>query len=183
MRSFILAAAAAASCLAALPAGAQTLKPGLWEMTNKMNSPQMDQAMAEMQKQIAAMPPAERKQMEEMMAKQGVKMVPNAGQGMSVQMCMTKEMVEQNAMPMEKNDCKITSQSKSGSTHKMAFSCPNPPSSGEMQWTMASPEAYSSRMTVKTTVQGKTETMTMEGSGRWLKADCGTVKPMAVPKK
>ncbi|QJW85923.1 DUF3617 domain-containing protein [Ramlibacter terrae] len=150
-----------------------------------MNNPQMDQAMADMQKQMAAMPPAERKQMEEMMAKQGVRMAaPAAGGGMTVQVCMTQEMVARNDVPMQEG-CRVTNQQRTGNTTKMAFACANPPSTGEGQFTFAGPEAYSSRMTVKTTLQGKAETMTMEGSGKWVQADCGTVKPMgsAAPKK
>jgi hypothetical protein len=176
---------AAALGVACLPVMGQTLKPGLWEIHNKMGgNAQMDQAMAEMQKQMASMSPAERKQMETMMAQRGMQMPQaGAGGGMAMRICMTKEMVERNEMPMEKSDCKITSQSKSGNTMKMAFSCPNPPSTGETQFTLAGPEAYSSNITVKTVVDGKNETMTMDGSGKWLAADCGAVKPMGVPKK
>jgi hypothetical protein len=174
--------AAAALAALALPAAAQSLKPGLWEVTNKMGgSPQMDQAMAEMQKQLAAMPPEQRKQMEAMMAKQGMQMAkPAAGGGMALKICMTKEMVERNDVPMQ-GDCKVTSQQRSGSTTKIAYTCSNPPSSGEGTFTHIGPEAYSSKMTVKTAVQGKTETMTMEGSGKWLAADCGAIKPMQAP--
>ena len=31
--------------------------------------------------------------------------------------------------------------------------------------------------------KGKTETMTMDTTGKWLKADCGNVKPFTPPKK
>lgn len=180
MSPFVAVAAAAAL---SLPVAAQNLKPGLWEINNKMDNPQMNQAMAEMQKQMAAMPPDQRKQMEAMLAKQGVKMGSGAG-GMSVQTCMTKEMVERGHVPMDnKADCKITRQSRSGSTLNMAYTCSNPPSSGEGSFTYHGSEAYSSKMKVTTTVQGKPETMLMEGSGRWLKADCGNLKPMAPPKK
>jgi hypothetical protein len=179
---FIAAAALATACL---PLSAQTLKPGLWEINNKIGgSPQMDEAMAEMQKQMAAMPPEQRKQMEAMMAQRGMQVPkPGAGGGMAMRICMTKEMVERNEMPMEKSDCKVTSQSKSGNTMKMAFSCPNPPSTGETQFTLNGSEAYTSKITVKTVVDGKSETMTMDGSGKWVAADCGAVKPMVVPKK
>jgi hypothetical protein len=183
MRSSFLAAAAAL-CLAALPAGAQVLKPGLWEINNKMSGGQMDQAMADLQKQMAQMSPAERKQMEEMMGRQGVRMAPAAGGGggMTVQMCMTKEMVERNDMPMQ-DGCRMTQHSRSGNTMKMAFACTNPPSSGEGQVTFSSPEAYTSKMTMRMQEKGKTETMTMDTAGKWLKADCGNVKPPAPAKK
>jgi hypothetical protein len=182
MRPSFLAAAAAALCIAAMPASAQTMKPGLWEINNKMGGGQMDQAMAEMHKQMQQMSPAERKQMEDMLAKQGVRMSPGAGGGMSVQMCMTKEMVERNDMPMQEG-CRMTQNTRSGNTMKMAFTCTNPPSSGEGQVTFSSPEAYTSKMTIRTQEKGRTETMTMDTTGKWLKADCGNVKPLAPPKK
>lgn len=180
-RSLLAAAVLAALSLSA---AAQSLKPGLWEVTNKTSgNPQMEQAMAEMQKQLASMPPAQRKQMEEAMAKQGMKMTAGAG-GMAMQICMTKEMAEGTPVQMDpKSDCKVTSQSRSGNTTKMAYACSNPPSSGEGTFTSNGPEAYTSRMVTKTTHQGKAETLTMEGSGKWLKADCGNIKPMQPPKK
>jgi hypothetical protein len=171
-----LAAAAALLSLAAGAAGAQAMKPGLWEINNKMGGGQMDAAMAEMRKQMAAMPPDQRKQMEAMMAQQGVRMAPGAGGGMALQVCMTKEMAERNDMPMQEG-CRMTKNQRSGTTVHFAFTCSNPPSSGEGQANFATPETYSSHMTVRATVQGKTQTTTMDATGKWLKADCGNVKP------
>jgi len=179
MRMHLVAAAAVLAI--AVPAGAQTMKPGLWEIHNKTSGGQMDQAMAEMQKQLAQMPPEQRKQMEAAMAQQGVKLVPGTGGGMTVQMCMTREMVERNDVPMEKG-CTSTQQKKSANRIQYTFTCANPPSSGEGEVSFT-PESYTSRSTIKAVVDGKSETMTMEGTGRWLKADCGEVKPMPVPKR
>lgn len=176
--SLITPVVLAAACL---PVSAQSMKPGLWEIHNKMQGGEMDAAMAQMQQQMAQMSPAERKQMEAMLAKQGVRMAPSAG-AMAVQVCMTKEMVERNDPPMQ-DGCKVTQNQRSGNTHRFAFACSNPPSSGEGQVTYQGPEAYTSRMTVKTSTGGKTDTTTMESSGKWLKADCGNVKPVQVPKK
>ncbi|MDB5859768.1 MAG: hypothetical protein JWQ76_3457 [Ramlibacter sp.] len=178
---FVLAAAVLAA--ACLPAGAQSLKPGLWEINNKMKgSSEMDQAMVEMQKQLASMPPDQRKQMEAMMAQRGVRMAPAAGGGMTMQMCMTKEMADRNDVPMQ-DGCTMTKQQRSGNTMKMAFNCTKPPSSGEGEFTFMGAEAYKSHMVVKTMAQGKPETMEMDAAGKWLGADCGSVKPPMVPKK
>ena len=177
---------AAALVVFATTAGAQNLKPGLWEITQKMNSGtgELNQQMAQLQKQLAAMPPAQRKQMEQMMAKQGVQMDGGApGGGMSIKTCMTKEMIERSELPAQQSDCKMTQQSRSGNTMKMAYTCTRPPSSGEGQYTFTSPEAYSMKMVVTSTAQGKPRTMELEGSGRWLGADCGNIKPIAPPKK
>ena len=130
------------------------------------------------------MPPAQRKQMEEMMAKQGVQMGGAGAGGVSVRVCMTKEMVEQSPVPMQQQgECKMTTQQRTGNTYKMAYTCANPPSSGEGEYTFMGPEAYKGKMTVVSNVRGKQENMTMEGSGKWLGADCGTIKPIALPPK
>ena len=64
-------------------ANAQTMKAGLWEITQKMKSgsAEMNNAMAAMQDQMAKMTPQQRKQMQDMMAKQGVNMDLGAGGG------------------------------------------------------------------------------------------------------
>ncbi len=161
-------------------AHAQSTKPGLWEINQKVGgNPEMDKAMAEMQQQLASMPPAQRKQMEQMMAAQGVKL--GQGGGMSVQVCVTPEMAAQQEVPVQKEgDCTTKVQSRSGNTMKVAFSCKNPPSSGEGTYVFRGDTGYDMKMLVKTTEGGKPVTTTMEGTGRWLGADCGKVKPITL---
>ena len=167
----------------AVSVSAQSLKPGLWEVTNKMQSAsgEMEKARAQMQSQLAGMPPEQRKMMEEMMAKQGLKMGAGGPGGMSARVCMTKDMVERNDVPVQQGNCKTTMQQRTGNTMKMAFTCPDPPSSGEGVYTIVSPEAYTMKMVVRTTLQGKPETMNMDASGKWLSADCGSIKPLQPP--
>ena len=162
-------------------AHAQSTKPGLWEINQKVGgNPEMDKAMAEMQQQLASMPPAQRKQMEQMMAAQGVKL--GQGGGMSVQVCVTPEMAAQQEVPVQKEgDCTTKVQSRSGNTMKVAFSCKNPPSSGEGTYVFRGDTGYDMKMLVKTSEGGKPVTTTMEGTGRWLGADCGKVKPITLP--
>ena len=178
MKSHCLAAALLACSCAA---GAQNLKPGLWEVTQKMQSSGGE--MEQMQQQLAAMPPEQRKMVEEMMAKQGVKPGAGGAGGMSVKTCMTKEMVEKNELPAQQGDCKTTHQSRSGNTMKFGVACTKPPSTGEGQVTFTSPEAYSMKMVVTSESRGKPEKMNMEGGGKWLGSDCGNIKPMAPPAK
>lgn len=180
---------AACACMAGLlianpPALAQNAKPGLWEIHQKMGgSAEIDKAMAQMQQQMASMPPAQRKQMQDMMAKQGMSMG-GAGGGISVKMCMTKEMAERNEMPQaQQGDCKSSTSPRVGNTQKISFVCTQPPSSGEGQITFTSSESYTLKMVTTTSVKGKPEKMTLDGSGKWLWADCGAVKPMTAPKK
>ena len=167
--------ALAAAC-AAFGASAQNLKPGLWEVQHKMKgNPEMERQLEEARKQMAAMPPEQRKQMEAMMAGRGVQT--GAG-GQSVRMCLTREMVERNEIPAQQGDCRITNQQRTGSTLKVTFTCTNPPSSGDSQMTINSPESYAIRTTATSSIDGRVEKMSVEGTGKWLGADCGSVKPM-----
>lgn len=184
MNKFHLILAASVLTWGAAAANAQTMKPGLWEMSTKTagGSGEMERAMAESQKHMAAMSPVQRKKMEEMMAKQGIRMGQPGG-GISAKMCMTKEMIDRNEVTRQEGNCKQTSSQKIGNTMKFTVVCTEPPSTGEGQVTFISPEAYSTKMSFHTTRQGKPESMVMESSGKFLSSDCGTIKPLALPTK
>lgn len=169
--------------MSATGAFAQTTAPGLWEIQNKMGgNPEMDKAMAQMQKQMANMPPAQRKQMEAMMGQNGVSI--GAGGAMTVKVCITPEMAARAEMPSQTHgECTSSLVSRSGGTIKSKFSCTNPPASGEGTYTFSGDKAYTMHMVMQTMRNGKPESMTMDGQGRWLAADCGAVKPIAVPAK
>jgi hypothetical protein len=184
MKNLHLVPAGCVLSLAAAACGAQTIKPGLWEMSTRMagGSGDMEKLMAESQKHMDAMPPEQRKKMAEMMAKQGINMG-TPGSGMSVKICMTKEMIERNEVTRQEGNCKQTGAQRTGNTMTFSVACTKPPSTGEGQVTFSSPEAYTTKMTIHTTRQGKPETMKMESAGKFLSADCGSIKPMAVPAK
>lgn len=179
MKTYHLAAALAAATFA-IGASAQNLKPGLWEVTNNMRtgSGEMEKQMAQMQREMASMPPDQRRMMEEMMAKQGMKMGAGGGRGMSVKQCMTKDMVERNEFPSQQGDCRTTKQQRSGNVMKFSVACSNPPSTGEGQVTFVSPEAYTMKMNINHSAGGKADNMSMDMSGKWLSSDCGSVKPV-----
>ncbi len=156
----------------------QKLAPGLWENTTQMNISSAaggtDEAMARMQKEMAAMPPEQRKMVQDMMAKQGVGM---GAQPNSVRVCVSAEQAEKGTLPQD-GRCTQDSLQRSGNTLRMKFSCQGPPpSSGEGEYTFSSNKAYSGRMKVVTSVKGQPASMNMEVSGRWISADCGTLKP------
>jgi hypothetical protein len=166
-------------------AQAQKLSPGLWENTMSMKSQnaEMDASMAKMQAELAKMPADQRKMMEEMMSKRGVAIAPaGAGSGMAVRTCISKEQAERGEPPEDdKRQCKRESLTRSGSTMKFKFICSNPPSTGEGEYTFASDKAYTGKMTMTSQVKGKPSTMEMQQSGKWLGADCGTLKPVGKP--
>jgi hypothetical protein len=166
-------------------AHAQNIKPGLWEFTTQVSGGggKMTDAMAQAQKQMESMPPDQRKMMQDMMAKQGVQMGTSAGGGMAIKVCMTQEMVERNEVSSHQGDCTHTNSPRIGNTLKFSYVCSKPPSSGEGQVTFTSPEAYTTKMTSTTTIQGRPEKMDMQNNARWLGSNCGSVKPLAMPKK
>ena len=177
-------AAIAVAC--PLAVSAQSMKPGLWEITHNTKGGvggQAADAQAKMQREMANMSPEQKKMMQEMMAKHG--MQPGGGGGMSVKTCMTKEMIDRNEVPSQKGDCQTTKQQKTGNTMKFTVVCNNPPSTGEGQVTFLSPEAYTMKMAMQSKVDGKPQSMNMEASGKWLSADCGSIKPPApaAPRK
>jgi|LakMenEpi03Aug12_release.lakeMendotaPanAssembly.Ray.scaffolds.fasta_scaffold302841_2 hypothetical protein len=177
----LLAALTAGVC--ALSVQAQVSKAGLWEVTSKLGgSAEMDKAMAQMQQQMASMPPEQRKQMEAMLAKQGMSMTATPG-GVMSRMCITRDMVERGQMPVQsQGDCTSTASNKSSSGMTLKFSCASPPSSGEAQYTFMGDSAYTMKMKINTPQQGKPVITTMDSSGKWLGADCGPIKPMVMPK-
>lgn len=180
-----IAVAACAVAVGALAVGAsaQDLKPGLWEIASSMTSPsgELEKAAAEMQAQLADLPPEQRKLMEEMMAKQGVKMGGGSPGGMTVRTCMTREQVARNELPAQQGKCKTRSQPRAGNVVKMSFSCSDPASSGDAVYTFVSPEAFTSQVVVRSSAQGQARTMNMNAKGKWLGADCGNVKPDVMP--
>ena len=182
LKTVLTAFAAVSVILAALPASAQASRPGLWEVTSKVGgNAEMDKAMAKMQQQMANMPADQRKMMEDMLAKQGVGMGSGGG-GFSAKICMTKEMSDRNQLPVQQQgDCKTTLSDKTATGMKMVFTCTNPPSSGEGQFTFNGDTAYSMKMKLSSNVQGKPQSTLIEGSGKFLTADCGNIKPMVLP--
>ena len=174
---------ATALTLASLHAAAQTQAPGLWEHSFKMKSQdaETDQAMADMQKQMAAMPPEQRKQIEQMMASRGMSM---GAQGTVVKVCVTKEDMARKAEPQFREGCKQQVLQRTANSMKVKFECTQPqPMSGEGEMNFPSDKAYTGKSTITSQANGKAQQMTMEMAGKWLAADCGDVKPRPAPAK
>lgn len=170
------------TAFAALPSSAQNMKPGLWEITNKITSQnsRLAQQMTEMQKQIANMPPEQRKAIEQMMAKNsGVNLPTMTDDGMRVKMCMSKDMVEQNQLPVQQQgNCSHQRSPVVKGGMKISFACTNPESSGEGTVSFASDTAYAMNMKMMAVIEGKKEMTSISAKGKWLGADCGDIKPV-----
>jgi hypothetical protein len=165
--------------LAAGAASAQSFKPGVWELSNKVQTgdPQRDQALSAMATQLKNLPPEQRAQLEAMMNKNGVSM-PKAGADGSIvsTACLTPEMAARKELPISQ-DGKCTSKQKpvSGGMD-VTFSCTEPKTSGQGQIRFIDENNYVMNATATNESNGKPMTLKLETRARWLGATC-PVKP------
>jgi hypothetical protein len=167
--------------VAAQPVLAQTFKAGLWETNSKAGSGsgKLQGLMAMAQQQMAAMSPEQRAKVDGMMARQGVVL---SGDGIVAKMCITPEMATAHQMPLQqRGTCSYQSSKMVGNTLKFSFSCTNPQGAGDGTVTFSSPAAYTATTRVNTTATGESETVNIDSTGRWLGADCGSIRPLAPP--
>jgi len=169
---------------ATLHAGAQQLdmKPGLWELNNKVSSadPQLQSAMSEMQKQLANMSPDQRQALQQMMDRNGVQINIGSGGALQSRMCMTREMIARREFPVQEGNCRQDVTPLSARRMKVAFSCTKPRASGEGEMTMDSDTSYRARVRIRS--EERSGTVDMDVSGKWLGPDCGGVKPVGGQK-
>lgn len=178
------------AALIALPASAALpIKPGLWETSSKMQTAEgeLGTAMAVLQQQMANMTPEQRKSLEAMIAKNGGGIaVPEFGKDGSVltKVCLTPEMIANSQLPSgtKQNGCTHKNAPLAGGILTTTFSCTNPPAQGQVRFVLKSETSYTMTMNTTATINGATQTMSAQGSGTWVSADCGKVKPVAPPK-
>ncbi|WP_372624768.1 DUF3617 domain-containing protein [Arsukibacterium sp.] len=158
-----------------LPASAEKLKldvePGLWQhsFTIQTASGELERAMQQLEQQLANMPAAQRQMMEKMMANQGMSF---DLKGSSMQVCLTQQQIDRGQLPQQ-DGCQQQLNQTGDSSYRFSFSCDtNPPTSGEGEMTFSSRKAYNGSARFTTNVNGKAEQMTMQQSGKWLKAEC-----------
>lgn len=109
-----------------------------------------------------------------------------APKGFSTKICMTQADVNNDKpqMPTQPNNpCKVTSSKVVGQTYSAETAC-----SGQMvgtshfEITYDKPEHYAGHSVFNGTVGGQKFSSNTKFEGKWLKADCGDVKPMTQPK-
>nr|WP_315260034.1 DUF3617 domain-containing protein [uncultured Duganella sp.] len=165
----------ALAVLAAAPASAQTVKPGLWELTNRIKTgdAQTDQALSAALAQLAVLPPEQRARVEAMMAQNGVSMPQAGGDGsLKVTACVTPEMAARKELPLsQKGKCTSKQDPVAGGLN-VSFSCTDPASSGQGQIRFQGDNAYTATMEVSNNSGTGPRNATVESSGRWLGASC-----------
>ncbi|WP_426176392.1 DUF3617 domain-containing protein [Massilia sp. TWR1-2-2] len=171
-----LAAILAIAALAAQPALAQNIKPGLWETNNKIGGGKMQGALAMVQQQMQNMSPEQRSKIEGMMSSQGVVI---SNDGLVAKVCVTPDMAAKRELPIQQRtngNCTFQPDPPSGNKMTYYFSCANPKTLGEGTATFLSPTSYTSTTKVTTTATGASETVSIDSTARWVGAECGSVK-------
>jgi hypothetical protein len=184
MNKAIAPALLLACACTALPAGAQTLKPGLWSLSNTVTSsdPQVSQAMSAVQQHMANMSPEQRQQMQKIMQQNGVQLDVGANGALQTKLCMTREMAERKEFPVQQGDCKQSFTQQSATRGHIAFTCTKPKVSGEGDFVADNDTSYRARMKIRSEEQGRNQTVDMDVTGKWLSADCGNIRPIPIPR-
>lgn len=156
-------------------ASAQTIKPGLWELSNKIKTgdARTDQALSSALSQLAMLPPEQRAKVEAMMKQNGVS-VPQAGGDGSLKMttCVTPEMAARKELPLnQKGQCTSKQDPVPGGLN-VSFTCANPASSGNGQIRFQGDSAYTATMNVTNNSGTGPQSAVVESTGRWLGASC-----------
>lgn len=205
MRKFTLLSLSCCICFLAGSANAEgvklDMKAGLWENHFKMvgdganemqaaQNEQMKQAMEEMKKQFANMPPEQRKQMEQMMANSGVKMDPSGvslnneqvridQSGTRAKSCITQAEIDRGELPDDKSEeCTSTLTQVAKNHFKSKQVCKGDDASvSESDIIFDSPKHYTGTGKMTHKVNGKNQTIEISLEGNWISSDCGDVKP------
>jgi hypothetical protein len=164
-------AAAVGLCAFAVSASAQTKgKAGLWEVTTTrsfggMQMPQMPDG--------AQMPPA-------MAARMG-------GGPTTTQVCVTQAMVDKYSgpPPQSRGNCQVTNMSAKPDGYTAEIACSGQfTGKGTVDTTIVDSDHVKSKVEIKGMAggdQGHPIAMTMESTSVYKGADCGDVKPLAMP--
>ena len=176
-RDLALAAGAYAALLAS-PAVSASLtlhvNTGLWEITS---SSTMSGAPPIPPEVMASMPPERRAHMMAMMRQS----MARASQPRTVKNCVTQRDLDRPFRPIpndKETKCSESVVSASATMEDIRISCSGRhPMDGDFQFQAPSPGTMTGKMTMNMNEGGPASHMTTDISGRWLGADCGSVKP------
>lgn len=172
--------------LAVLPATAQSIKPGLWEVTSGApvgsvgNTRITPGHMALAKDLLAAMPAEQRRQVESAMANAGAGDMQLTDNGVTLKQCISKEQAaDYSSLIIREGNCTVQRTPLVAGAAKFNMSCTNPAANGSGTIRFQGDTGYALDMTMTTNINGQNMTNKMDATGKWLAADCGNIKPMA----
>lgn len=171
--------------LAALPASAQSIKPGLWEVKSNGSTSgaghnkAMAEQMARMKEQMAAMPAAQRQQIEAAMAKAGAADFQLTDDGVIMKHCLSKEQAaDYSNLIVRDGSCTAVRSPAVAGISTFTMTCTKPQATGSGTVKFQGDTGYTLDMTMTTSVGGQSHTSKTSTTGKWLAASCGNVKPI-----
>jgi hypothetical protein len=165
--------------LPAAPACAGDMKAGLWEvkiLKQVVDGQDMQAQMRQMQQQMAALPPEQRRQMEAMMNRQGVGM----GAGGATRICISEEMAKRDAPVVDpEGRCQPAKVSRSGNTVRYELDCmmEGRRTQGKGESTFSGNSVHS-RMDMVTMDASGRHTLQSESQMTYLGPDCKGLAPV-----
>lgn len=168
---FLIAACTVAG--ATLAAQAQTplpIRAGLWQV--RIESEVNGQKAPDMAERMKSMTPETRAKMEAAMKQRGMDPASNGG----TKACYSGEMIERGRLSELTGGCKIDFGSRSSTSWKWHYSCPQLATEGDSEAIFSSPENYVVKSS-SVTNGSKARTSTTTITAKWLAADCGDLKP------
>lgn len=180
------------------------MTPGLWEtqvtlegegakQLAAIQGEQMSAAMAEMKKQLANMPPEQRKQMEAMMAQSGMSLSEDGASfkndalaiskdGVTAKSCITQAEIDRGDFAESNEDCTSSIKQLQPNHFKSTQTCKDGDGSSEMDVIFDSPKHYIGTGKVTQLIKGNRQELPVKIEGTWLKTDCGDIKSEADKK-
>jgi hypothetical protein len=149
------------------------LKPGLWEI--HMDRLVDGQREPDISERLKNLPPERRAQLEAMMKEHGVG--PNAN---GIKICQTKETLDASRFINPIPDCKTTIGQRTKATWKSHTSCAQMHLESDTELKFIDSEHYSMKSS-SVSENGQTRKTQTTATGKWLSADCGDIKPIAIP--
>ncbi|MBS1169644.1 MAG: hypothetical protein H6R01_562 [Burkholderiaceae bacterium] len=154
----------------ALTQAASPMNPGLWEITTQSDS----------MKNRPQISPEQAARMRQM----GINVPEMRNGAMVMKVCYTKELLSRDEMPGQKeHECQTKNMSRSSSVYSADIVCngPNMKGNGTIKGTHYA-TSFESNYSFKGTAMGQPANHQRKTSGKWLGANCGSVKPISVGK-
>lgn len=177
--------ALATVCAANAFAQPVAIKPGLWQLDMTLPASvqgnQMAGMLEMMKKQMASMPPEQRKEMEKMLADMDARGTKITGDGLRTNECFTKENIARFDLMGKKGPDGCTNQATpvAGGVN-VSMQCPKQQMKIDAAVKYQGDKAYTFDSTATLPgPDGKMMTQKTTGTGKWLGSDCGKVTPVS----
>lgn len=149
------------------------MRPGLWQITTT----------SDLLRLVPHLPPEQMQSIKDLARDYGMEM-PQVENGAAIsQTCITQEMVNQKTLPTFYNTqlgCTSKNATRSGNNYKVDFVCASADltGNGTAEGTITTPEAFTGQTNFTGEAQGNPVSERADINGKWIGANCGTVKPL-----